>query len=81
MVPTSFLIALSAVLFAIGAGGVLLLALDPGREPLEAADDPRDRGLGDVELLAGPGHPALPDHRPEVEEVVMVQGLHRGTIH
>ena len=32
-----------------------------------------DRGLRDVELLARPRHAAFADHRPEMEEVVMVE--------
>jgi hypothetical protein len=40
-----------------------------------------DRGLRDVELLAGPRHAAFADHGPEVEEVVMVERAHARTIH
>ena len=40
-----------------------------------------DRGLRDVELLARPRHAAFADHRPEVEEVVMVERVHAPTIH
>jgi hypothetical protein len=40
-----------------------------------------DCRLRDVELLARPRHAAFADHRPEVEEVVVVEGVHAPTIH
>ncbi len=40
---------------------------------LQLAELAADRGLRDVELLARPRHAAFADHRPEVEEMVMVE--------